>query len=83
MSGVTNQHAENSSAVREIADLRLHLLCHAVRHEALEPRSGSIDHAQSRVARIGDPGRGLDDPLENAVERQLGVDCDARSPRAP
>ena len=45
-------------------------------HEALEPRPSSIDHAKSCVARIGHPGRGLDDPFQNAVERQFGVDCD-------
>ena len=76
ISRVADQHPENSSAAREIADLLLHLLCHSVGHEALESRPGSIDHAQSRVARIGHPGRGLDDPFENAVERQFGVDCD-------
>ena len=76
IASVLNQHPENSSAVRGIADLLLHLLCHSMGHKALESRPGSIDHAKSCVARIGHPGRGLDDPFENAVERQFGVDCD-------
>ena len=73
---VADEHAENAAAVRGIADLALHLRRHPVGHEALEAGSGGVDHAEGRVVRCGDPGGGFDDPLENAVERQLGVDRD-------
>jgi hypothetical protein len=76
VSSVVDQHAENAAAVGEVADLLLHLVRHPVGNETLEPGSCWIDHAQRCVVGIGDTGGGLDDPLQNAVERQFGVDCD-------
>ena len=60
--------------MRRIADLLLHFFGHPVGHETLEPGSRSIDHAESCVVGVGDSGGGLDDPLENPIERELGVD---------
>ncbi len=74
ISSVADQHAQDSAAGRWIADLFLHFFGHAVGHETLEPGARSIDHAQSCVLGISDAGRSLDDPLEDPVERELGVD---------
>ena len=76
VSSVTDEHAEYSPAVRWIADLRLHVLCHPEGHETLKARSCWVDHAESCVMGIGDTGGGFDDTFQNAVERQLGVDRD-------
>ena len=47
-----------------------------MRDEALEARSGRIDHAERGVLRARDLRRRFDDPRQNAVERELGVDCE-------
>ena len=75
---VADQHAQDSTSVRRVADLRLELGAHAVGDEALEARAGGIDHSESRVARGGHSGGRFDDAPEHSVERQLRVDCDTR-----
>ena len=48
------------------------------REEALERLPALVDHAERGVASAGHLGRGLDEPLEQRVQRELGVECDAR-----
>ena len=42
------------------------------------PLAARVDHAERGVAGAGQLGCGLDDPLEDGVERQLGRECDTR-----
>ena len=78
---VVDQDAEDAAAVRRIADLHLNLVGHPEGHEPLEPAACRIDHAERGVLRSRDSGCRLDDPLQHAVERELGVDRDTLSGR--
>ena len=74
---VVDQDAENPAAVREVADPLVGLLVDAHGQETLERPTGRIDHAERRVSRPRQLCRGLDDPLQKRVERELGRDRDA------
>ena len=50
----------------------------AGRQEALELRAAAVDHAEGSVAGAREVGGGLDQALEERVERQLRRDRDAR-----
>ena len=50
----------------------------AGRQEALERLPGLVDHAERRVPGAGQLGRGLNDPLQERVERELGAQRDPR-----
>ena len=65
------------AAARQVADRRVRLLVDAGRDEALERRAGLVDHPERGVARAGQRRGGLDDLLQQRVERQLGVERDA------
>ena len=73
---VADQRAENATAARQIADACARLVVDSVGDETLETGPGRIDHAEGRIARAGHQCRSLDDPLQDAVERQLGADRD-------
>jgi hypothetical protein len=75
--GVGDEHAENSAAVRRIADPLLNFVRHPIGHEALQPGSCGVDHAKSGVLGICYARGRLDDSLEYAVEGQFGRDGDA------
>ena len=45
--------------------------------EVREPRSGGVDHAERRVARVDQLTRGVDQRLEHVVERVRGGEGDA------
>ena len=74
---VPDQHPENAAAAGKLADRLLRLRVDAVCHEALEGRTGRVDHAESRVFSSGDAGGGGGDPLQHCIERELGTDRDA------
>ena len=63
--------------VRWITDLSLDFLAHAVGDEALEPGSSTIYDTQRGVLCFGHAGCCLHDALQDAVQRQLGVDRNA------
>ena len=46
--------------------------------ESLEVRARGVDHAERRVARAGQLRRGLDELLQQRVERELRAERDAR-----
>ena len=74
---VGDQGAENAAAAREISDLRNGLLVEAGVDEALEPRTGGIDHAQRRVAGAGQCGGRLGQLQQQIVQRELRAQRDA------
>ena len=51
--------------------------------EALERLSARVDHAERCVPGAGELRRGLDELLEERVERELGVECDPRLDERP
>ena len=81
---VADQHAEDAPAPRELADRGVRLGVDPGRVEALERLPRAVDDAERGVARPGQLGRRLDDPLEERVERELGGEarCPPRRARA-
>ncbi len=73
---VSDQHAENAPAARQVADRRMCLGVDPRRQEPLEPRAAVVDDAECGVLRAGEGGSGLDESLQEHVERQLGGDRD-------
>jgi hypothetical protein len=73
---LADQHAEDPTAAREVADRRARLLVDADGDELLEPSSRRIDDAERSVARPGQLRSRLDQLLEERLERQLGAECD-------
>jgi hypothetical protein len=59
-------------------DCVLRLLIDAGDDEALEPLSAPVEDAECGIAGSRQLGCGLDDPLQDGVERQLGRERDAR-----
>jgi hypothetical protein len=76
--GLSNQDAQDPAAARQLADRRVRLGVDAGREEALESASRAVDHAESRILRVRQVGCGLDDALEENVERELGRQRDPR-----
>ena len=74
---VADQDAEDPAAVRQVADPLVCLVVDTGRQEALERAAGAVDHAQRGVLRAGQLGGGLDDPLQDRVERELRRDRDS------
>ena len=70
--------AEDPPALRDLADSGIGLRVDARRQESLEPAAGRMDDAERRVAGVRELRRGLDDSLEERVERELGGERDAR-----
>ena len=73
-----DEHAEDPSSLREIADRRVRLRVDAGCQEPFECCASLIDDAQGRVAGAGQKRRLLDELLEQRVERELGAQCDPR-----
>ena len=73
---VPNQHPEDPAAVRKVADAFLRLRVDARGQEALERAAGWIDHAERRVPRPRQLRRGVDDSLQEGIERELRRDRD-------
>ena len=73
---LADEDAQQAASSRQVADRSVRLLVDARGEEPLEPSSGRVDHPERGISRLGQPGRGLDDPLEQRVERQLGVERD-------
>ena len=69
---------QNAAPTREVADRRMRVGVDASRQEALELRAAGVDHAEGSVAGGREVGGGLDEALEEHVERQLRRDRDAR-----
>ncbi len=74
---VSDQHTEDASPTRQIADRGMRLGVDSRGHKALEPFPRAIDDPERRVARPGELRGDLDQPLEQCVERELGAQCDA------
>jgi len=81
--GVSDQQAQDPAPLRRVPDLQLDFVAHAVGDEPLEASAGGVDHPKCRVLRVGHMGRGLDDPFEDALERQLGADGDTGFDQCP
>ena len=75
---VPDQDAEDAASMRQIADRRMRLSVDPCRQEPLERLAGPVDHSESCVAGARDLGRGLDDALQQRVERELRAERDAR-----
>ena len=73
-----DQHTEDASPTRQIADRGVRLGVDSRGHEALEPFPRAVDDPERRVTRAGELGGDLDEPLEQCVERELRAQCDAR-----
>ena len=74
--GVADQHAQEAAPAREVADRVVRRRVHPGRQESLQRVPGLVDHAERGVARAGDRGGGLDDLLQERVERELGAERD-------
>jgi hypothetical protein len=72
-----DQNAEDAATAWKVADGCVGLRIDAVRDEALESGTGTIDNAKSDVARSGDASRSFHDPLEYGIQRELGADRNA------
>ena len=64
--------AEDAAAARQVADRRARLVVHAAVRNA-RAAARPVDHSQRRVARARQLGGGLDDALQERVERELGA----------
>ena len=80
---VADQDAEDPAAARQVADRGVRLGVDSGGDEALERRAAPVDHAQRRVARAGQLGGRLDEPLQQRVERELGRQGDAGLDQRP
>jgi hypothetical protein len=69
---VLDQRAEDAAAARGIADRGLGLRVDAGDDEPLERLPAGVDDAERRITRPRQLGGGLDDLLEDGVERELG-----------
>ncbi len=75
-SRIHDQDAEQPTAARQVADRLLGLHVDPRRVEGFEAATGTVDHAERRVPRLGEVGGRLDDVLQQGVERQLRVERD-------
>ena len=71
---VPDQDAEDALTVGLLADGRAQLGADPGGQKAFEPGAGGVDHAERRILRVRQLGRGLHDPLKDPLERQLGCD---------
>ncbi len=77
VASVSDQRAEDAAAARKLPDRSPRLVVDAVGDEALQVRAARVDHAQRDVSRLRQVGGALDDPLQQVVQRQLGIQGDA------
>ena len=70
------ENAQDAAPSRRVSDGSSGLLVHAGGEEALEGVAGRVDDAERGVPRAGQLGRGLDDPLQEHVERELRAEPD-------
>jgi hypothetical protein len=71
---LTYEDAEDPAPHGQRSDLGTRLVVDAVREEPLELLPARVDHAERRIARSGQLGCGLDEAVENRLERELGCD---------
>ena len=74
---VADQDAEDPPAARQLADRRVRLGVDPVVRKRSSCEPLPVDHAQRGVARAGELGGRLDEPLQERVERQLRGQRDA------
>jgi len=74
---VADQDAENPPAAWEISDRRMRLGVDAGRQEALQTRPRLVDHPQRRIPRSGQLHGGLDELLQERVQRERRAEGDA------
>ncbi len=76
---VADQGAEDAPPLRELPDPVHRLFVDAGVHEALELGPGLVDDSERRIPGLRQRGGGLDELLQQVVERQLGAEGDAGS----
>ena len=69
---VADERSEDAAPAWEVADLRAQLVVDARVDEALELAVGRVEHAERGVPGARQRGDGLDELLQERVERQLG-----------
>ena len=75
---LADQHPEDAAPARQVADLRAQVVVDAVGDELLQLDPVRVDHAERGIASAGQLGRGLHEPVEQRVERQLRGDGESR-----
>ena len=73
-----DHHPKDAAAVGRLADRGVRRGIDPVGHESLEPRAARVDHPERGVPGAGQVGRGLDEPLQEPLERELRGDRHAR-----
>ena len=71
--GVLDQRPEDATPTRKLPDRPSRLLIETVSYEALQVRTPRVDDAQSDIPCLREIGGTLDDPSQQIVQRQLGV----------
>jgi hypothetical protein len=74
--GLAEDDAEDAAPAGLVADRRACLLVHPGREEALESRAGRVHDRERRVLCTRELGGGLDDALQQGVERELRAEGD-------
>ena len=75
---LADQHSQDPAPARQVTDRGVRLGVDAVREEALEVRSGLIDHAEGGEPSSGELRGGLDELLQESVQGELGAERDPR-----
>src|SRR5512132_728861 len=69
---VVDEHAEQAATARQVTDGAVGVRVDAAREEAGELAALLVEDAERDVARPGEVGRGLQEPVEHRLEVQLG-----------
>ena len=69
--GILDEHAEDATAVRQVADRAVRLLVDALGDEVLEQLAAVVEHPDRRVAGAGQLLRDVQQPVEHGVRVEL------------
>ncbi len=76
-SRLADQHAENASSAGQVTDGGMRLGVDSRRHKGLEPHARTVDDSERCVARTRETRGGLDECLEQGIQRELGAQHDS------
>ena len=74
--GVADEDAEDAASSRQVADPSNRFLVEPRGDEVLEAGPALVDDAEGRLLGAVQLGGGLDDPLQDGLDRELGGDGD-------
>jgi hypothetical protein len=69
---VVDEHAEQAATARQVADGAMGVLVDAAGEEACELTAALVEDPERDVARPGEVGGGLQEPVEHGLEVQFG-----------